>query len=175
MRETQATRFCQLAFQRIPLSLAAFLLLAGVAINLANVIGRYVFQWAIYWAEEAMIYLAIWSIFLAAVAVAYDRAELAMDAFSTMLSKRWKRVADVTMTLATVAVCLFMASQSLSILRTLIRNGQNSLALEIPMAIPQASLLFGFVLIAAAVVARFFWRSDNGDGTCVSHESEPSS
>ena len=66
------------------------------------------------------------------------------------------------MTAATATVCLFMASQSVAVTRTLFRNGQNSLALEIPMVVPQASLLVGFVMIAAAVVARFFW-SDRED------------
>ena len=59
----------------------------GVAINFTNVIGRYVFQAAIYWAEEAMVYLAIWSIFLAAIAIAYDRAHLTMDFFSARLPR----------------------------------------------------------------------------------------
>ena len=63
------------------------------------------------------------------------------------------------MTTVTVVVCLFMATQSMTLLRTLIRNGQNSVALEVPMAIPQASLTFGFVMIAGAVFARFFLNS----------------
>jgi len=150
------THACQLVFHRIPLSLAALLLVAAVAINFANAIGRYFFQSAIYWAEEAMIYMAIWSIFLAAIAIAYDRAHLAMDFFFARLSDRWKRAANAATTAATVAVCLFMAVQSWKLLGTLIRNGQNSIALEIPMFVPQSSLLFGFVMIALAVTARLF-------------------
>ena len=175
MRQTNPARVCRLAFHRVPLAAAALLLGTGVAINLANVIGRYAFRSAIYWAEEAMVYLAIWSIFLAAVAVAYDRAELAMDVFSARLPARWKRIADAVMTLATVAVCLFMALQSFTLLRTLIRNGQNSLALEVPMALPQASLFVGFVLIAAAVTARFFLPAGPGATTAAPHEAGPSS
>jgi TRAP-type C4-dicarboxylate transport system permease small subunit len=151
-------RLCRLFFHGLPLGLAAVLLMAGVAVNLANVVGRYAFQNAIYWAEEAMVYMAIWSIFLASVAIAYDRAHLTMDLFATRLSPRWGRLADGAITAVTVAVCLFMAWQSLTITRTLIRNGQNSLALELPMAIPQSALLVCFVLIGAAVVARFILR-----------------
>ena len=154
------SRFCRFFFRQFPLGLAASLLTLGVAINFINAVGRYVFESAIFWAEEAMVYLAIWAIFLAAIAVAYDRAELAMDFFSASLSKSWKRVADAAMTTVTVIVCLFMATQSMTLLRTLFRNGQNSVALEVPMVIPQASLTFGFVMIAGAVVARFFLNSD---------------
>jgi hypothetical protein len=41
------------------------------------------------------------------------------------------------------------------IAKVLMRNGQNSLALEVPMVIPQAALMFGFTMIAAAVIVRF--------------------
>jgi C4-dicarboxylate transporter DctQ subunit len=173
MTQSKAAVLCRLLFHRIPLGLAALLLGTGVAINFANVIGRYIFLSAIYWAEEAMIYMAIWSIFLAAIAIAYDRADLTMDFFSAKLSDRWKRVADAVITAVTAAVCLFMASQSLTILRTLIRNGQNSLALELPMAIPQSSLLFGFVMIAIAVVVRFMLRPPNDDNTSPLNNSRP--
>jgi TRAP-type C4-dicarboxylate transport system permease small subunit len=172
---SKTARVCRLLFHRVPLAAAALLLVTGVAINFANVIGRYVFRSAIYWADEAMIYMVIWAIFLAAIAIAYDRAELTMDFFSARLSDRWKRIADAAMTAATVAVCLFMAAQSLTILRTLVRNGQNSLALEIPMAVPQSSLLFGFVMIAAAVTARFFLRPQNDGNALASIEAGPSS
>ena len=96
-------------FIAFPLGLAALLLIAGVAINFANVIGRYVFQSAIYWAEEAMIYMAIWSIFLAAIAIAYDRARshhgfLLGAALRSLEADRRRG-----MTAVTVAVCLFMA------------------------------------------------------------------
>jgi TRAP-type C4-dicarboxylate transport system permease small subunit len=149
-------RPCRFLFHTIPLTTAATFLLIGVAINFANVIGRYIFSAAIYWAEEAMVYLAIWSIFLAAIAIAYDRAHLAMDFFSARLPKPWNRVSESITAIATVVVCLFMASQSMIVARTLVRNGQNSLALEIPMVVAQASLLVGFVMIAAAVMARLF-------------------
>ncbi|MCX7309973.1 MAG: TRAP transporter small permease, partial [Afipia sp.] len=105
----------------------------SVAINFANVVGRYAFQASIYWAEEAMVYLAIWSIFLAAGAIAFDRAHLTMDFFATRLPTRLKKLSDLTMTLSTAALCLFMAWQSLAVTRILFRNNQNSLALEIPM------------------------------------------
>jgi len=167
------TRACRLVFHRIPLSLAALLLAAAVAINFANALGRYVFQSAIYWAEEAMIYMAIWSVFLAAIAIAYDRAHLAMDFFSARLSDRWKRAANAATTAATAAVCLFMAFQSFRLLGTLIRNGQNSIALEIPMSVPQSSLLFGFVMIALAVTARLLGRPESEREALAADEAGP--
>ena len=176
MTRLMAASFCRLLFQRIPLGLAALLLVTGVAINFINVIARYIFQSAIYWAEEAMIYMAIWSIFLAAIAIAYDGADLTMDFFSARLSEGWKRLGEAIIAVMTVVVCLFMALQSFAILRILIRNGQNSLALEVPMAVPQAWVLFGFVMIAAAAAARFFLRpqADDADASTVDETGTPS-
>lgn len=148
-------RIAGLVFRKIPLALAAALLLAGVLINFANVIGRYVFLAAIYWAEEAMIYLTIWAIFLAAIAIAYDGTALTMDFFSTRMPPVLRRLVNASIAAITALVSLFMAWQSIQIARVLVRNGQNSIALEIPMVVPQAALMFGFAMIAAAVIVRF--------------------
>ena len=102
-----------------------------------------------------MIYLSIWSIFLAAIAVSYDGAALTMDFISARLPTFWKRIMDATVAMLTVAVCLFMAKQSFAIAQLFLRSGQRSVALEVPMIVPQASLLFGFLAIACAVSVRF--------------------
>lgn len=170
MPNSRPVRVCRLLFRGLPLGLAAALLIGGVAVNMANVIGRYFFQNAIYWAEEAMIYMAIWSIFLASVAIAYDQAHLTMDAFATHLSQRLRRLAEGIIAAVTVTICLFMALQSLTLVRTLIRNGQNSIALELPMAIPQSSLMIGFTLISAAVITRFVLRLNDEEHKTASSE-----
>jgi TRAP-type C4-dicarboxylate transport system permease small subunit len=148
-------RLPDLIFRKAPLAVASALLLSGVAINLANVIGRYVFLYAIYWAEEAMVYLSIWAIFLAAIAVAYDGTALTMDFFFARMAPAFRKPLNALITAVTSAVCLFMAWQSIQIARVLFRNDQKSIALEIPMVIPQAALMLGFIMIAAAVIVRF--------------------
>ena len=50
---------------------AGAMLIASVGINFANIIGRYVFSVSITWAEEAMLFLTIGSVFLAAGPVGY--------------------------------------------------------------------------------------------------------
>ena len=149
----------RLILREVPLWLAAAALIVGLAINFTNVVGRYLFRAPIYWADEAMIYLAIWSIFLAAIAVTYDRADLTMDLFSTRLSPRLRWISDFLISAASIATFLFMAWQSLTVSRLLIRNGQKSLALEIPMFLPQASLLVGFTMLAIVVAVRFIFRT----------------
>jgi TRAP-type C4-dicarboxylate transport system permease small subunit len=144
----------ELLLHRLPLTLAAFLLLGAIAINFANVVGRYLFLASIYWADEAMVFLVIWSIFLAAVAVTYDGSQLTMDLFSTRLSPRWQRVLDAVIGAVCIVTFAFMAWQALTVVRTLMRNDQRSIALDIPIAIPHAALLVGFALSALVVIAR---------------------
>lgn len=144
----------ELLLHRAPLTLAALLLLAAIAINFANVIGRYLFLASIYWADEAMVFLVIWSIFLAAVAITYDGSHLTMDLFSTRLSPRWQRALDGVIAAVSLATFTFMAWQAMTVVRTLMRNDQRSIALDIPIAIPHAALLVGFTLSALVVLVR---------------------
>jgi TRAP-type C4-dicarboxylate transport system permease small subunit len=152
---TASARIAGLVFRKAPLTVAAGLLLIGVFINLANVIGRYLFLAAIYWAEEAMVYLSIWAIFLAAIAIAYDGTALTMDFFFVRMAPALRRLVNTLIVAITAAVSLFMTWQSVQIARVLMRNDQRSIALEIPMVVPQSALMFGFTMIAAAVVVRF--------------------
>ena len=142
----------QLLLRRLPLTLAALLLLGAVAISFANVIARYLFLASIYWADEAMVFLVIWSIFLAAVAVTYDGRHLTMDLFSARLSPRWRRVLNAIIVTLCLLIFLFMAWQAATVVRTLVRNDQRSIALDMPIAVPHAALLVGFALCAVAVL-----------------------
>jgi TRAP-type C4-dicarboxylate transport system permease small subunit len=144
----------ELALHRVPLTLAAILLLAAIAINFANVVARYLFLASIYWADEAMVFLVIWSIFLAAVAVTYDGSQLTMDLFSTRLPPRWQRALDAAIAAVCVVTFAFMALQALTVVRTLLRNDQRSIALDMPMGIAHAALLVGFALCALVVAVR---------------------
>src|SRR5882757_121166 len=121
----------EISLNRVPLTLAAILLLAAVAINFTNVVARYMFLASIYWADEAMVFLVIWSIFLAAIAVTCDGSHLTMDLFSTRLPPRAQRALDA----AIAAVCLvtfaFMTWRAWTVVRTLTRNDQRSIALDI--------------------------------------------
>jgi TRAP-type C4-dicarboxylate transport system permease small subunit len=144
----------ELLLHRLPLTLAAVLLLAAIAINFANVVGRYLFLASIYWADEAMVFLVIWSVFLAAVAVTYDGSHLTMDLFSARLSPRWQRALDGVIAAVSLVTFAFMAWQAMTVARTLMRNDQRSIALDIPIAIPHAALLVGFTLAALVVVVR---------------------
>jgi TRAP-type C4-dicarboxylate transport system permease small subunit len=147
-------KLVELVLHRLPLTLAAVLLLAAIAINFANVVGRYLFLASIYWADEAMVFLVIWSVFLAAVAVTYDGSHLTMDLFSGRLPPRWRRALDGVIAAVSLVTFAFMAWQAMTVVRTLMRNDQRSIALDIPIAIPHAALLVCFTLSALVIAVR---------------------
>jgi len=154
MKHQKIEAAAEFLLHRLPLTLAGVLLLAAIAINFTNVIARYLFLASIYWADEAMVFLVIWSIFLAAVAVTYDGSQLTMDLFSTRLSPRWQRALDGAIAMVCLLTFAFMAWQALAVVRTMMRNDQRSIALDIPIAIAHAALLVGFVLSALVVAVR---------------------
>jgi TRAP-type C4-dicarboxylate transport system permease small subunit len=147
-------RTAELVLHRLPLTLAAILLLAAIAINFANVVARYLLLSSIYWADEAMVYLVIWSVFLAAIAVTYDGSQLTMDLFSTRLPPRWQRALDGAIAATCAVTFAFMAWQAMIVVATLMRNDQRSIALDIPVAIAHAALLVGFAFSVLVVAAR---------------------
>src|SRR5262245_14393650 len=61
--------------------IAAAALAVVVAINAANVAGRYLFHAPIIWAEEAMVYLMIVTVFFAAITVTWRNIHIRIDVF----------------------------------------------------------------------------------------------
>lgn len=136
----------------IPKILAGLCLLAGIGINFANVVGRYLFKAPIFWAEEAMIFLNLWAVFLAFIAVTAARAHLKMDLFLNLLPSQtavWIERAG----LALGAIVMgYLALQSWQSLKKLWAFEMKSVALEIPMVIPHAAVLIGFSVSAIAAL-----------------------
>ncbi len=139
----------------VPRVIIGVMIIVGIAINFGNVIGRYVFLEPIIWAEEIMIYIMVWTVFVGAVLVSYEGRHLRMDFFSIMLPSPWKEVINFIATVATLAVCLFVIPQNWTVVELMWNNDQRSVVAEIPMVIPHFALLLGFVLIFIALLVHF--------------------
>ncbi len=141
-------------FVGMPRVLTALLILAGIGINFANVISRYLFDFALYWAEEVMIFLIVWCVFLGAVAVAFNGAHLRMDLVSARIGQPWRGLVNGA-TVAAFAVCgLFVAVQSWKVLGLIVSSGDVSVTASVPMVVPHSALLIGMVLMVLAVLLR---------------------
>ena len=142
-------------FMTVPRVIIGALILFSIALNFANVIGRYVFFSSIIWAEEVMIFIMVWCVFIGAILVSYDGRHLKMDLLSTNLKPPLRQIVNACATTTLLICCGFVAVQSYKATSLFGRLGQESTVAGIPMVIPHAALLIGFVLIIVAVSVRY--------------------
>jgi TRAP-type C4-dicarboxylate transport system permease small subunit len=142
------------AFVTVPGWILGTLMLTGIAINFANVVSRYLFGHALFWAEEVMVFLTIWGVFVGIAAIAYNGDHLSMDLFSARLRGRWQLGRNVLMTLILLACCAFALIQSCRVVALFVQTGSVSVSAGVPKAIPHAALAVGFALTILAVVVR---------------------
>jgi TRAP-type C4-dicarboxylate transport system permease small subunit len=141
-------------------ALAALLLVASVAVNCANVIGRYFFNYSIYWAEEVMLYLMVACVFLGNGVVAWSGRQLRMDVIVGMMPARAQKVLVLLSELTFVAVAVFIVIAAAPVIRDLWLFDQRSQSAELPMVIPQAMIPIGLSIMAILVVIRLLTGGD---------------
>ena len=139
----------------VPRIVIGTLVLFSIAINFANVIGRYVFLSPIIWAEEVMIFIMVWCVFIGAILVSWDGRHLKMDLLSTKLKPPWKQIVNGFAVAVFLIACGFVVAQSWKAVTLFSRLGQESTVAGIPMVIPHSALLAGFALMIVGVAARY--------------------
>lgn len=137
--------------------LLGVLMLAAIAINFVNVIARRLFDEPIMWNEEALIYIIVWMVFMGAVLVSWDGRHLRMDLLSSSLKGGWGKVVNAFAVAILIALCGYVIVHSYGVIAIFARTGQVSIAAEIPMTLPHAAILIGFVLILVGVLIRLRW------------------
>ena len=126
----------------------------SIAINFANIAGRYLFSAPILWAEEILNYLMVWSVVLGAVLVTWEGRHIKMDLLSVRIASPAREVVNAITVAVFAAVCAFMVVQSWTATRMALQIDQRSVAAEIPMALAHAGVLLGFVGMLIAVLLR---------------------
>jgi C4-dicarboxylate transporter DctQ subunit len=133
---------------------AALMLVASVAVNFANIIGRYFFSVSIAWAEEVMLFLMIGAVFLAAPPVGWLGRHIRMDVIVSMLPPRFRTAFEVFSDLVTIATCLMVAWFAWPVVTMLAELDQRSAMANIPLVIPQAAVPLGLALMALLIAVR---------------------
>jgi len=137
---------------------AAVLLLISVAINFANIIGRYFLSAPIEWAEEMMLFLMVGCVFFGNCVVGWDGRQIRMDVFVQMLPPAVRVALDYLSECAIIAVSLLLAVLAWPVIEQLYEFDQRSQAADFPLVYPQAMLPLGFLIIAILVLARVIGR-----------------
>lgn len=165
MHLARAIRF---VLRDLPRAAIGLILLIAIAINFANIVGRYAFALPLPWAEEVLSFLVIWAVGLGASAVTYDRRHLVMDLFSASFPPLIRIAVELLILLATVGFCGLACIEALKIVTIMAQNGQVSITAGIPMTIPYAAFVacFGMITLAALVdaISRGFGTATPEDG-----------
>jgi len=134
--------------------LTAVFMLIAVALNAANIVGRYVFLRPIASAEEIMLFLLVGTVFLGNAIVGFEGKQLRMDVILHALSPGLRRALDAAADLTMIAVCVILIVLGWPAVQMLAEFDQRSQAAEIPMVIPQALVPIGLGLNAFLVGVR---------------------
>jgi TRAP-type C4-dicarboxylate transport system permease small subunit len=137
----------------------AVLMLTAVALNAANIAGRYVFFRPIASAEEIMLFLLVGTVFLGNAIVGFEGRQLRMDVVLHALPPGLRRACDIAADLAMIAVCVILIVLGWPAVEMLAEFDQRSEAAEIPMVIPQALVPIGLGLNALLVGVRLITSS----------------
>ena len=135
-------------------ALTAVFMLVAVALNFANIVGRYVFLQPIASAEEIMLFLMVGTVFLGNAVVGYEGKQLRMDVLLRASPPRLRQGLEIAADLTMIAVCVILIWIGWPAVQMLAEFDQRSPAAEIPMVIPQALVPIGLELNACLVTVR---------------------
>ncbi len=147
---------------------ASVLLVCSVAINFANILGRYFFHSAISWAEEVMLFLMIGCVFLGGASVTWSGLHIRMDIVVRQLPKRVRLAIHLLSELVFLATATVLLMFSWPIIERLVAFDQRSMAANLPLAIPHAVIPIGMACMAVLTIARLLtnrWREPRSRGS----------
>ena len=139
-------------------SLSAILLALSVAVNFANIIGRYFFNYSITWAEEVMLFLMVGCVFTGCCAVAWEGRQIRMDVFVGLMPERVRNFFALLAELLLLVAAGLVAAFSWPVIQQLYEFDERSAAANFPLVIPQAMIPIGYGLMALMVAARLLKR-----------------
>jgi TRAP-type C4-dicarboxylate transport system permease small subunit len=117
--------------------LSGVLLVASVALNFANVVGRYFFNASIPWAEEAMLFLMVGCVFLGNGVVAWSGRQIRMDVVVRMLPPKVREALDLFSELVFLITAVAIVIFAWPVIRDLAEFDQRSQAADFPLVVPQ--------------------------------------
>ena len=135
-------------------SVAGVLLICSVALNFANIIGRYFFSVSIPWAEEIMLFLMVGCVFTGCCAVAWHGRQIKMDVLVSMLPPTLRHLLALLSELVMIAAAVAVTVFALPVIVNLWDFDERSQAANFPLVIPQAMVPIGYTLMALLVAIR---------------------
>jgi C4-dicarboxylate transporter, DctQ subunit len=143
---------------------AGIFLISSVAINFANIIGRYFFSVSIPWAEEIMLFLMVGCVFTGCCAVAWEGRQIRMDVIIAMMPAKVHDLFHLLSDLVLIAAAAAVTAFAWPVITQLAAFDERSQAADFPLVIPQAMVPIGYTLMALLVTVRLLTRRGPGAG-----------
>jgi C4-dicarboxylate transporter DctQ subunit len=141
----------------LELYLAGILVCCSVGISFYQVVMRYVFKESPYWAEESVIYLVIWAIFIVASKLARDDEHVRVSFFVQSMSFKAQRVFQIVCCLLALVFCCLLAWYGFQIVAAALSFDERSVGrLMFPMWIVYLSIPVGGCLLVLSYVRRLY-------------------
>ena len=141
---------------------AGIFLISSVAINFANIIGRYFFSVSIPWAEEIMLFLMVGCVFTGCCAVAWEGRQIRMDVIIAMMPAKVHDLFHLLSDLVLIAAAAAVTAFAWPVITQLAEFDERSQAANFPLVIPQAMVPIGYTLMALLVAVRLLTRRRPG-------------
>ena len=143
---------------------AGIFLISSVAINFANIIGRYFFSVSIPWAEEIMLFLMVGCVFTGCCAVAWEGRQIRMDVIIAMMPTKVHDLFHLLSDLVLIAAAAAVTAFAWPVITQLAAFDERSQAADFPLVIPQAMVPIGYTLMALLVAVRLLTGRRPGAG-----------
>ena len=143
---------------------AGIFLISSVAINFANIIGRYFFSVSIPWAEEIMLFLMVGCVFMGCCAVAWEGRQIRMDVIIAMMPAKVHDLFHLLSDLVLIAAAAAVTAFAWPVITQLAAFDERSQAANFPLVIPQAMVPIGYTLMALLVAVRLLTGRRPGAG-----------
>ena len=138
------------AFDRITRFIELVLALAfilAVVLNFANVMGRYLFGFALQGSDEVQVFVMVAMTFLGAAVVTRRNEHLRMDVLVQFMPEKVRLLLRIAEQILLIVLAGFVLSQSYFYAGQMLRIGRTSDMAGVPMWIPHGFVALGFALI----------------------------
>ena len=122
-------------------------MIAVVLLLFVNVCLRYVFGYAIPWAEEVTRYFLLWTVFVGSAVISREGTHVSMDAFFNMWPERLRKLGFAAITALCIVTMGFLLYLGSGMVWMVIDTGQTSEAAYFPMWIIYAAIPVGSALM----------------------------
>jgi C4-dicarboxylate transporter DctQ subunit len=146
------------AWDKVERFLIGLLGAAAMLVGLVQVVGRYIApRYAIFWAEEVIVYLIVWGIMLASSQLVRTDGHVRPDLVLRATAPRLQRWMEVTNCIAAIAFCAGLAWYGCSIVGTSWQLDERSSSdLQFPMWLYSAAVPTGALLMTGRYLNRLY-------------------